>query len=134
MNPWISAAVGALPGYVVLAATVLWVRELCLPVSAHEVKWQCEVSFWAIATAYFAASFLAAFLAARRKAAAGLAAFAALLLGHAFVPDLSLISFGKRWYLDEHTLLFAVIPAMIGGAAAMLAAGRWRLMRSDHHG
>jgi hypothetical protein len=126
MNAWISAAVGALLGYMVLALTVLWMRNLCLPVSAHEFKWQCEAGFWAIAATYFASSFVATFFAKRGKAPAGLFAFAALFLGHAFLPDLAIISFGKRWYLNEHALLSAVIPAMAGVAVAMLAVQRRR--------
>ena len=44
-----------------------------------------------------------------------------LFVGHAVLPDLAIVSFGKRLYLNEYTLLFAVIPAMIALAAAMLA-------------
>ena len=121
MNPWLSAAVGAIPGYIVLALTVLWVFNLCLPVSAHEFKWQCEVTFWAVAAAYFGSSFVAAFFAERRKVAVGFIAFVALFLGHALAPYLAIISFGKRWYLNEYTLLFAVIPAMMGVAVAVVA-------------
>jgi len=103
----------------------LWLRNLCLPVSAHEFKWQCEATFWAIAAAYLSCSFVATFLAERWKVAVGLIAFAVLFFGHALVPDLAIVSFGKRWYLNEHTLLFAIIPAMAGVAAAILARRKW---------
>ena len=126
MNPWISAAAGALLGYMVLALTVSWMRNLCLPVSAHEFKWQCEAGFWAIAATYLASSFVATLFAGRWNAAAGLIAFAALSLGHALLPDLDIISSGKRWYLNEHALLLAVIPAVAGVAAAVLAVQRRR--------
>ena len=120
MNPWISAAVGALAGHAVLALAVLWLLNLCLPVSAHEVKWQCEATVWLVALAYFAAAFVATLSAGRRQLAVGLIAFAVLFAGHALVPDLAIVSFGKRWYLNVHTLLFALIPTMVGMAAATL--------------
>jgi hypothetical protein len=47
-----------------------------------------------------------------------------LFLGHALLPDLAIISFGKRWYLNQHALLLAVIPATAGVAAVMLAVRR----------
>jgi hypothetical protein len=121
MRPWVSATVGVLAGYILLALAVLWLRNLCLPVSANESKWQCAVSFWVVALAYFGSSFVAAFFARRRAIAVGLVAFAALFIGHAVLPDLAIVSFGKRLYLNEYTLLFAVIPAMIALAAAILA-------------
>jgi hypothetical protein len=120
MKPWISAAAGVLPGYAVLALAVLWLRSMCLPVSAHEFKWQCAISFWAVAAAYFGCCFVAAFLAGRWRVAVGLIAFAILFVGHALVPDLAIISFGKRWYFNGYTLSFAVIPALMGVAAAIL--------------
>jgi hypothetical protein len=118
MNPWISAAAGALAGYAVLALAVLWLFNLCLPVSANQVKWQCEATFWLVALAYFAATFVAAFFARRAAIGVGSAAFMVLFLGHALVPDLAIVSFGKRWYLSAYTLFFALIPAMVGLAAA----------------
>lgn len=121
MNPWISAIVGAVAGYALLALTVLWMRNLCLPVSAHELKWQCDAGLWAIAAVYAGSTFVAVFLARRWKVAAGLTACAVLFLGHSLVPHLALVSFGKSWYLSAHTLLFAVIPAIVGIAAAILA-------------
>jgi hypothetical protein len=121
MKPWLSAAAGLVPGYAVLAFAVLWLRTMCLPASAQEFKWQCAFSFWAVAAAYVGCSFVATFFAARRPLAAGVIAFGVLFLGHALAPDLAIISFGKRWYLNAYTLLFAVIPAMIGVAAALLA-------------
>jgi hypothetical protein len=124
MNPWISAATGALAGYAVLALAVLWLLNLCLPVATHEVKWQCEATFWLVALAYFAASFVAAFFARHGTIGIGLAAFAVLFLGHALVPDLAIVSFGKRWYLSAYTLFFALIPAMVGLAAAIQARRR----------
>jgi hypothetical protein len=108
----------------VLALTVLWMRNLCLPVSTDEFKWQCEAGFWAIAATYLASSFVATFFAKRRRTAAGFIAFAALFLGHALLPDLAIISFGKRWYLNQHALLLAVIPAMAGAAAALAVRRR----------
>jgi hypothetical protein len=47
-----------------------------------------------------------------------------LFLGHALLPDLAIISFGKRWYLNQHALLLAVIPAMAGAAAALAVRRR----------
>ena len=127
MNPWLSAAVGALAGYAVLALAVLWLLNLCLPASAHQIKWQCEASFWLVALAYFAASFVAVFFARRRHIAVGLIAFAVLFAGHAVLPDLAIVSFGKRWYLNGYTLFFALIPAMVGVATATLARRRTRV-------
>ena len=112
---------GALAGYAGLALAVLWLPNLCLPVSAHQIKWQCEASSWLVALAYFAASFGAALLARRGKICSGLAAFAVLFLGHAVVPHLAIVSFGRRWYLNEHTLFFALMPAMVGLVAATFA-------------
>ncbi|HEY7239145.1 MAG TPA: hypothetical protein VH600_08265 [Burkholderiales bacterium] len=124
MNPWVSAAVGALAGYAALALAALWLLHLCLPVSAHQVKWQCAATLWVVALAYFAACLVAAFCARRGAIASGLAAFAVLFLGHAVMPDLAVISFGKRWYVNEDTLLYAVIPAMVGLAVAVKRARR----------
>jgi hypothetical protein len=121
VNPWISVAAGALAGYALLALAILWLLNLCLPVSTQEIKWQCQATFWLVGLAYFAASFVATFLARRGAIPIALAAFVVLLLGHAFLPDLAIVSFGKRWYLDAHTLYFAVVPAMLGVAAASLA-------------
>ena len=126
MRPWLSAAVGVLAGYMLLALAVLWLRNLCLPVSANESKWQCAVSFWVVALAYFGSSFVAAFFARRRAIAVGLVAFAALFIGHAVLPDLAIVSFGKRLYLNEYTLLFAVIPSMIALAAAAFARRKFK--------
>ena len=81
MNPWISAAMGALAGYAGLALAVLWLFNLCLPVSAHQIKWQCEATYWLVALAYFAATFVATFFAGRRQIAVGLSAFAVLSQG-----------------------------------------------------
>jgi len=130
MNPWISAAVGALTGHAVLALAVLWLLNLCLPVSAHQVKWQCEATFWLVALAYFAASFVAAFFARRGAIGIGLAVFVVLFLGQALVPDLAIVSFGKRWYLNVYTLFFAIVPAMVGLAAAtVVRRGRQKAER-----
>jgi len=126
MNPWTSAAAGALAGYAALALAVLWLLNFCLPVSAHQIKWQCEASFWLVALAYFAASFVATLFARRGQVGICLAAFALLFLGHAVVPDLAIVSFGKRWYLNGYTLYFALIPAMLGVAAATLARRKTR--------
>lgn len=52
-----------------------------------------------------------------------MSAFAVLFAGHALVPDLAIVSFGKRWYLSVH-ILFALIPALVGAAAATLARRR----------
>ena len=127
MNPWLSAAVGALAGHAVLALAVLWLLNLCLPVSAHEVKWQCEATVWLVALAYFAATFVATFFAGRRQIAIGLIAFAVLFAGHSLMPDLAIVSFGKRWYLNVHTLFFALIPTIGGLAAATVARRKMEL-------
>ena len=124
MNPWIAAAAGALAGYAGLVVAVLWLFNLCLPVAAHQIKWQCEATYWLVALAYLAATFVATFFAGRRQIAVGLSAFAVLFAGHALVPDLAIVSFGKRWYLGVYTLFFALIPAMVGAAAAPLARRR----------
>lgn len=121
MKAWLPALAAVLPGYLLLASAVLWLRNLCLPISTHEPKWQCEGTFWLVAAAYFACGFLAAFLAGRRKLAVGFIALALLFLGHALLPDLALVSFGKRWYSNAYTVFFAVLPATLGVAAAMLA-------------
>jgi hypothetical protein len=127
MNPWISAAMGALAGHAGLVVAVLWLFNLCLPVSAHQIKWQCEATYWLVALAYFAATFVATFFAGRRQIAVGLIAFVVLFAGHALVPDLAIASFGKRWYLDGYTLFFALIPAMVGATTAILARRRTRV-------
>jgi hypothetical protein len=127
MKPWLSAVAGVVPGYVVLALAVLWLSNMCLPVSAQEFKWQCGTSFWIVAAAYFGCAFVASFVAARWQVAVAITAFALLFLGHALVPDLAIISFGKRWYLNAYTLLFAVIPATLGVAAALVARRQARL-------
>jgi hypothetical protein len=127
MKPWLSAVAGVVTGYLVLALAALWLRNMCLPVSAQEFKWQCAASFWIVAAAYFGCAFVASFLAARWQVTAGVIAFAVLFLGHALVPDLAIISFGKRWHLNAYTLLFAVIPATLGVAAALIARRRARL-------
>jgi hypothetical protein len=120
MKAWLRAIAAVLCGYLLLALAVLWLRNLCLPVSTHEHKWQCGVTLWLVAAAYFGCGFLAALLAGRRKLAVGFIAFALLFAGHALLPDLALVSFGKRWYSNAHTVFFAVIPAVLGVAAAML--------------
>ena len=123
-QPWLAAAVGAAEGYAVLALVLWWLRSACLPVSVHETKWQCDIVMGGIAAAYFAAGFFAAWLARVRKAAAGFGAFLLLLAGHAFLPALAMVSFGKRWYMSEQTLLFALIPVLAGVGAAVMAARR----------
>lgn len=121
MRPWLSAAAGVISGYLLLALAVLWLTNLCLPVSAHELKWQCEVSFWVVGAAYFFCSFVAAFFTRRWQATVAFIAFTVLFVGHALLPHLAIISFGKRWYLAVYVLLFAVLPAIIGAVAAILA-------------
>ena len=121
MKPWISARAGVISGYLLLALAVLWLTNLCLPVSAHEFKWQCEVNFWMVAAAYFFCCFVAAFFTRRWPATVAFSAFAVLFVGHALLPDLAIISFGKRWYLAVNTMLFAVLPAISGVVAAILA-------------
>jgi hypothetical protein len=121
MKPWLSTVAGVVTGYLVLAFAVLWLRNMCLPVSAQEFKWQCAASSWIVAAAYFGCACVASFLAARWQLAVAISAFAVLFLGHAVLPDLAIISFGKRWYLNAYTLLFAVIPATLGMAAALIA-------------
>ena len=64
MKPWLAAAAGAVSGYIVLALAVLWLRSMCLPVSAQEFKWQCAASFWVVAAAYLGCTFVASFFAA----------------------------------------------------------------------
>jgi hypothetical protein len=127
MKPWLSAVAGVVTGYIVLAFAVLWLRNMCLPVSAHEFKWQCAASFWIVAAAYFGCACVASFFATRRQVAVAVIAFAVLFLGHTVLPDLAIISFGKRWYLNAYTLLFAVIPATLGVAAALIARRQARL-------
>jgi len=124
MKPWLAAAAGAVSGYIVLALAVLWLRSMCLPVSAQEFKWQCAATFWVVAAAYLGCTFVACFFALRRRVAGGVIAFAILFLGHALLPDLAIISFGKRWHLNAYTVFFAMIPATIGVAAALLARRR----------
>jgi hypothetical protein len=121
MKPWLSTVAGVVTGYIVLAFAVLWLRNMCLPVSAQEFKWQCAASSWIVAAAYFGCACIASFFAARGQLAVAISAFAVLFLGHAALPDLAIISFGKRWYLNAYTLLFAVIPATLGVAAALIA-------------
>ena len=88
----------------------------------------CEIQFKFVVAVgkvfAFAATFVATFFAGRRQIAVGLSAFAVLFAGHALVPDLAIVSFGKRWYLGVYTLFFALIPAMVGAAAATLARRR----------
>lgn len=117
----ISTAAGALAGCAALALAAWWTRELCLPLSAGEVKWQCAVRPWAIGAAYFAAAFVAAALARRRGIAVAAAAFVLLFAAHGLAPQLALVSFGKRWYAAEPALLLALVPALAGLAGAMLA-------------
>jgi hypothetical protein len=76
------------------------------------------------AAAYFAATFLAAYLVNRRKIAVGSTVFVVLFVAHAVTPYLALVSFGSRWYLSPYFLLFAVIPATAGLVLAILTHRR----------
>jgi hypothetical protein len=124
MNPWLSAGAGALAGHVILALTAAWVLNACLPFSAGESKWQCDVSVWAIAAGYFAVAFTTAFLARRWKLAMALLAFLVVLAGHSVIPDLAIISLRRGLRLHEHALYFAALPAVLGLVAALLSARR----------
>jgi len=118
----IPAAVGL--GLAILALAVLWVRSQCFPVSSGEAKWQCGVSAWLVALAYFAASFTAAFLARQRKVAAAIFAAALVFPVHAFVPFFGVVFFGARWQAVDSLVLFVVLPAVAGSLGAAWASRR----------
>jgi hypothetical protein len=120
MIPQAAIATGALSGCIALALTSVWARNLCLPISAHEEKWQCDVAFFGVAAAYFASSFVAALLANRHKIMSGLAALVGLFVAHAWTPYFSLMFFGERWYQNKYALLFAGVPALAGVLVGVL--------------
>jgi hypothetical protein len=121
-----AAAIGTASGYVGLLLTTAWVRNLCLPVAAHEAKWECDAAFVGVALAYFASSLLPTLIAKRHKVASAVAASSALFLAHALTPYLSLMFFGERWYQSMFALLLAAAPAVAGVLIGMLIGRRVR--------
>ena len=116
--PAAGIALGTVAGYVGLTVSTVWVRSACLPLSAHEHKWECDAGLIAVGIAYLACSFLAAWVASHHKITSGLAAFIALFAAHGLTPYLSMVFFGERWYQNPFTLYLAVAPALIGIAVA----------------
>ena len=124
MTPPAAIATGAIAGCIALALTTVWARNLCLPLSAHEEKWQCDVTFFGLATTYFASSFVAALMANRHRIISGRAALVALFAVHAWTPYFSLMFFGERWYQNKYALLFAAAPAFVGVLVGVLVRRR----------
>jgi hypothetical protein len=119
-----AAAIGTASGYTGLLLTTLWTRTQCLPVAAHETKWECDAAFIAVVLAYFASSLLPTVIANRHKIASGLAASGALFLAHAFTPYLSITFFGEGWYQSPFALLLAGAPAVAGLLVGILIGRR----------
>ena len=119
-----ATAIGTASGYVGLLLTTVWARNLCLPVAAHEAKWECDATFVGVAIAYFAASLLPTLITKRHKVASAVVASGALFLAHALTPYLSLMFFGERWYQNTFALLLAVAPAVAGVLIGVLFGRR----------
>jgi hypothetical protein len=128
MVPLTATVIGAISGYIGLVLTTLWTRNLCLPVSAHEEKWQCDAGFVGLATAYFVASFVAALIANRHKIVSGLVALVALFVANGWTPYVSFMFFGERWYQNKWALVFAAAPAVAGVLAGVLVRRRGRAL------
>ena len=124
MNAAAAAVVGIASGYVGLLLTTVWARNLCLPVAAHDAKWECDAAFVGVAFAYFVSSLLPTLMAKRHKFASAVAASTALFLVHALTSYLSFMFFGERWYQSMFTLLLAAVPAVAGVLIGMLVARR----------
>jgi hypothetical protein len=126
--PLAPIAIGAATGYVALVVTTVWNRNFCLPVSAHEEKWQCDAGLVALAVTYFAAALVATLTANRHRIASELLAVVALFVANGWSPYVSFMFFGEHWYQSKLTLLFAVAPSLAGVAVAVLVP---RKSRSD---
>jgi hypothetical protein len=110
-------AAGVVCAYLLLAATALWARTQCLPVSTNEFKWQCAAIVWTVALVYLASTFVATYAA--KTALVAVAVFVLVFGGHMYLPQFGLVSLGKSWYLDPAALLF-VTAAVFGAALAAL--------------
>jgi hypothetical protein len=119
-----ASAIGTASGYVGLLLTTVWARNLCLPVGAHEAKWECDAAFIGVALAYFASSLLPTLIAKRHKVASAVVASIGLFLAHALTPYLSLMFFGERWYQSMFALLLIAAPAVAGALIGMLIGRR----------
>ena len=124
MNAAAAATVGTASGYVGLLLTTVWARNLCLPVAAHEAKWECDAAFVGVALAYFVSSLLPTCMGKRHKVASAVAASTALFLAHTLTPYLSLMFFGERWYQSMFALLLAAVPAVVGVLIGVLIRRR----------
>ena len=120
MNAAAATVIGTAVGFAGLGLTALWMRGVCLPVSAHEAKWQCDAAIVGVALVYFGSSLLTAILANRHKIPSAVLASFALFALHAWTPYFAITFFGEHWYQNWYALVLAAAPALAGMLVGML--------------